>query len=595
VRIATLILLLVSVSLAQPRVPVTWGESRWFEPSDMSNISPKWIFVRGDTLILQAYRVWPQSGAWISYSHDDGQTCSPWQRIHPANWEAVELQVTGADSVLLAFVTRRDYDYPWDSGVSRSADAGVTWSPLSIMPTRGALLYGMGVGDLVFRWRDRVGLDTVFGIHIARSMNAGGTWTPESPISLATDTLVTDAYSVALTHSTVLVIANTYALLSSPYVMKAARGLDRGESYTPFEVLADSVLGNYGGHYSIAGDTSCEVAMIAAPMRSDGMQSYWTLAITRTSDGGSTWAQPVPMSESPTLRRGDQPVLFSRGKLFGIAWAVPQDTTFSAMSWRFSANHGRCWYPLQMAVPETHDAVYSIGQFTRDEVRLYWYERNVLPHPTFRTVSGRIAADTLAPIVQPVEVPTDTPDVGQNLRFVTRAWDEDTLWQARVRILDQLDSCWTLVMNPMPDHVYWVSWYVPAEGLYRYRVESEDWWENVATYPDSGWLFFQTSGWSAAGERRRGILDQFGVLVFPNPSNGWPSLKLSADWYHQGSVTITVFDVLGHKVTERVLGELPSQTEPLCVGSNDPVPSGIFFVRVSGSQQNRTRKILLLK
>jgi hypothetical protein len=83
----------------------------------------------------------------------------------------------------------------------------------------------------------------------------------------------------------------------------------------------------------------------------------------------------------------------------------------------------------------------------------------------------------------------------------------------------------------------------------------------------------------------------------PNPFN--PSTKVAYDVPTAGNVEITVFNVLGQRVTNLVNGYQDAGSyEVIWDGKDDtgdPVASGVYFYRIKTEQFNDTKKMLLLK
>jgi hypothetical protein len=209
----------------------------------------------------------------------------------------------------------------------------------------------------------------------------------------------------------------------------------------------------------------------------------------------------------------------------------------------------------------------------------------------FIQVEGWLTADTSAPGVLAETTFPDTVHVGDSLRFVTLAMDDDTLAEVRVIISPIQGNTLRIPMQRLDGDTFRVSWMVPDENLYSYRFEAEDFWENVATYPDTGWLQFHTTGWSAADPRLTAHPSSLIVQVYPNPSNGWPSIKIAPEWFAHGAVTVSVYNVLGQKVWEQMV----VNSRGIQQFARTVETSGVYLLKVSNRQHSALQKFVILK
>jgi hypothetical protein len=322
-----------------------------------------------------------------------------------------------------------------------------------------------------------------------------------------------------------------------------------------------------------------------------GGASMWVadLYVYRTTDGGQSWEAARNLSEGhPLLRYAAAPELFCRGKLWGVVWEDfwNPDTTQWGVYWRLSANHGKDWYPAQPLGLDVPSMAYSGGQFVGHEVRVYWNDQ----YYDYATATGLMTEDTVRPELLFDLAPVDTIRTGDSLWFEAEASDNDTLSEVRAVVMDSADQRTVVVLSSQGNHQYRGGFVVPHDGLFRNRGEAEDFWENVATDPDSGWLTFHTEGWSGLDNPLILHPSSFILSVFPNPCNGWPHVRLSPDWFSKGPATITVYNVLGQKMLET---RLSSAT--MLSALDAPAATGLYLLEVSSATHHERQKLLVLK
>lgn len=84
---------------------------------------------------------------------------------------------------------------------------------------------------------------------------------------------------------------------------------------------------------------------------------------------------------------------------------------------------------------------------------------------------------------------------------------------------------------------------------------------------------------------------------YPNPFN--PTTTINFALPKAGSVTVSVFNVLGQEVTSLVNGELPAGNHTVVWdgrnGNGSVVSSGIYFYRIVAGDYSQTKKMLMLK
>ncbi|MBL0061438.1 MAG: hypothetical protein IPP40_08140 [bacterium] len=136
---------------------------------------------------------------------------------------------------------------------------------------------------------------------------------------------------------------------------------------------------------------------------------------------------------------------------------------------RFSANHGKNWYPLQAIVDSVLLLSHLNGQIRGNRIDVYWDQGCYVQYPTdYRMVSGTITPDTIYPVVQTIIVPPDTAGVGSQQLFTINASDNDTLSEVRLFIEDLEGNTWSRLLRHVGGDIYDTTWTVPDTGYYSY-------------------------------------------------------------------------------------------------------------------------------
>jgi hypothetical protein len=586
--LSLLMLLIMHTSLfAQPQVPVTWGQARWLN-SGCSLESYHSFIMMGDTLLaggtLSDGSQNPNYTPVVAHSFDNGQTWSAWQRLDSNFYDNVRLILSGADGRIFAFYDTEDSTFHVTSQTMRSLDGGATWATCLPPISNRWLSAGTAVGRQVVV----VNIDTQghFDKRISISDDGGDHW--RLLIPLAGDS--TFVIGAGLTRTNILLDEARHVGRSSRVGVSV--GDRSSQSWSPYQDLPGQPMAAYIINSLLTADSSSETAIqLSVCTHTDGFVME-TLYYQRTTDAGVSWSLPRTLSQGATLSSYmAEPEAFCHGKLWGVAWQDygSADSTRWGIYFRLSANHGKDWYPQQYVDGVAFYSWYGTGQFVGNEVRLYWQGfHDSWTTEDYRTVNGTLTPDTLPPALTLDLWGQDTIRQGDTLRLEATAADNDTLSEVRVLISDS-GQVSTVSMERTSGSRYSTTFVVPHEGRFDYRGQAEDFWENITSVPDTGWLSFVAQGPSATSSF---ILppSSFAVSVFPNPSNGWPSLQLAPEWFAQGPVTVSVYNLLGQRLLQRRLANSRTSLAP-----DAPSASGLFVLEVASGSRTARQKLLILK
>ncbi|MBU0507772.1 T9SS type A sorting domain-containing protein [bacterium] len=577
-------------AIAQPQAPIEWGEVRWLGFASSPGIIQ--ILPMGDTLAF--YGLGPQGRCYTSYSYDNGLTISAWRLVQPQGQLDNYANMAGCDGHVMLVRTFIDPN-PWQSWVQLSSDGGSSWSGDTFGLT-GGHRYSFLSGWLGASVRTQLLVGDLVQMRCAITLDAGQTWASEVIVP-GGDTLEVSQSSFGITRGSMIIIARQRYIGSEDFLHYSVSE-DSGGSWSQMQLLPGQPNSTgFLSKYCAVADRFSPVCIVSSTWNRGIENPQQRLWIHRTVDGGSSWESARSMTDSLTVRRNSEPTLFCRGKLFGVAWPDVRGTELPDLLWRFSANHGRNWYPEQAVIFDVRGVEHLWGQFDDNSVRIYWIERidSASGPIDARAIWGAMTPDTIPPEVVPLALPPDTVAVNAQILFLAAISDNDMLSQERLRVCSETDSVTVPMTWTGTD--YMALWRVPHEGRYWYRIEGEDWWENVGGYPDSSWAMLVTPGWvDAVNDPYTLSPSTFNLSVYPNPSNSWPTIRLSSDWLIHGQVTIEVFNLLGQSVghasvTGNHYGKIISINEVM----PEPVSSGIYWIQVRNNAESKLAKILLLR
>jgi hypothetical protein len=111
-------------------------------------------------------------------------------------------------------------------------------------------------------------------------------------------------------------------------------------------------------------------------------------------------------------------------------------------------------------------------------------------------------------------------------------------------------------------------------------------------------LNFERTSLSVSGEASSGLPTQFALgQNYPNPFN--PTTEISFALPNAADVELSVYNLLGQKVTTLVNGAMPAGNHSVTWDgtseSGGSVASGIYFYRISAGSFNETKKMMMLK
>ncbi|MFZ5433619.1 MAG: T9SS type A sorting domain-containing protein, partial [Calditrichota bacterium] len=563
------LLAVAGVVWGQPEAPVEWGEARWFEVGNYYNYSNPAI-LWGDTLVFARMLADDSTTYYrpaVIYSHDNGQTFSSWQ----------VLDNNLSDNPFLALFGVRQNAFALVQGwLDRSMDAGISWHVNRMRPSGWYIRWGTGAGQTVIVLEQQFPNDDR---RMVISTDGGDSW--NSPVAM-TVSLSASVINVALTQNKLLALL----VVDDNGTLGVATADHDGQNQLPHVQLPHPCPGlNCGA--SLCADSLSDHAMVLQIVTTGGLRG--DLCLYRTTDSGQSWVTVGNLSEDHQTHVWIcRPKLFHRGKLWGVVWEDfwNPDSTQWNVYWRLSANHGKNWYPAQRLGLDVPDLEYGSGQFVNNEVRVYWGTNY-----DYATITGIMTPDTIVPVINAYQLIPDSILVGEEIIVGVTAIDNDTLSEVRL-VLQWGNDSTRILMTRGEEQQYQATFTVPEEGYYSYRIEAEDFWENVGCDPDTGWAVFVTDGWNEAIEDVILHPSSFSLSTYPNPFNATTTLSFSLS--HSSPVSLTIFNLLGQAVYQTDLGMLNAGEHRHLFDASE-LPSGVYLARVQAGGQSQIRKMALLK
>jgi hypothetical protein len=583
-------------AFAQSQAPVDWSQSevRWF------GVGTQWIYynqalaLQGDTIFVADRRYEEGHGnpyLALFYSYNNGQSFDS-MRLDTGYWNGPDVHLSVTSGRLFAFCNDH---YP--RGWIRHCDSDNLELTTSYVSSGPGLTAGYAVDAQVIAIQALTNIDTHLVIEAIGSEDTGTSWSTPQILNIGHMQVIDNCMGATQSHF--LALGWQWESTDNASILYICRRVRINQTWTPFNRLPGQPYIFYSGFISIAADTGSETAIVltAADIGAGGAPKQ--IRMHRTADGGDTWELPRLLTQDAPIngRWGSYPIIFCRGKLWGVAWEKSEGNSDElGLYWRLSANHGKDWYPAQRVLLNYFGMTSTVGQFYGNEARLYWRGSPAGAPDDYGTINGLMAPDTIVPIITQDALASDTVDVGDRILFSATASDNDTLSGVTLTVLDSTNIPFSLRLARQSQGRFWGNFTVPHAGFYRYRLTAEDFWENSTSDPDNGWVHFQTRGWSPVGPRGIVHPSSFSVSVSPNPFNS--STRISFTLPTASFVDLNVYDLTGRLVRRLAGGHMDP---PLPAGEHEVVfdgselPSGIYFLRMQAGEFSHTQKIILLK
>jgi len=556
---------------AQPQAPIEWGQPRVIMYASEEYLSFD-ISARGDTIVAigsieeqgNNYRDYPVA----RISADNGQTWGAWHLLGEFGdaWHQPYVEIAFTSTAILVCADTEQ----GQRGFFSTTDLGVSWqTPES---TFYGMQYNCARGDTLFCQVSGAGAD-------------GVTWTIDEG---STFSIVRywDSYIGFIAASSAWIHAIDFSPDTSEndrMRLRYSRAPLLSGDFEPVRLLNPDCWWTTASHIAFGDDgTGIILSAVDNQFQAPIWQAMW---VNRTSDDGVTWSTPDTLT--PTQSAGAWYYghgIAHQGHRWLVFWydSTRQEGFDHYGAWcAFSANNGRNWYP-RMQVEGVASGKNSImGELRGDTARIYFpASRITIPHQNrFYQCQGLIQPDAVLPTVQPITIPPDTVPQQTQLLFLAVIGDNDTISRRELVVRGVEDT----IIIPMTwtGSDYAAHWTVPHEGRFWYRIEGEDFWENVGSYPLTGWAMLVTPGWIDAADEHAISSCELSLSLYPNPCNASILILGTVPRGNTGA-SLVIYDVLGREVTRLAIPNMLAHQFRLLWNMEDskgfPLPSGIYFV-----------------
>ncbi len=144
------------------------------------------------------------------------------------------------------------------------------------------------------------------------------------------------------------------------------------------------------------------------------------------------------------------------------------------------------------------------------------------------------------------------------------------------------------VIEHVSEYLTWIFFIPDQVGTYEsdFLIISDD--------PDEGEIRIMVTGSALSVESENQFLPtEFEITgIYPNPFNSTTTIEYAMPFVSE--VSLNLYNLSGQRIETLVNGRLQAGVHHVTLNAGD-LPSGLYFVKLEGSGQSFTRKIMLLK
>ena len=328
----------------------------------------------------------------------------------------------------LAMVYRwwRDQPRSKQLRVASSDDGGKTWSQPSTSVDNAGKSFTPKIAwsnkSLVVVWADERRRNRVFDIYARRSQDRGKTWEPEQILSLFPQQVPGDLYArpLLLSDGQDRLWVIWVGLRSGESALYLSRSTDGGRRWADPVALTGASRSAFGDIFLRAGD---RMLVVWQDMRTDQDRLY----AVSSSDAGATWTAPVRVDHLPadsTARTSSPTALLSPDGEALVAWEDRRNGRADIFLAR-SADGGRTWgtEDLRMDMDEAGTAVSRFPKLAKAKdgrVALAWEDDRAGLEQIYLRVRSAAAPGEWSP-----ETRVSTPAPKHSAHQPELLWDPD--------------------------------------------------------------------------------------------------------------------------------------------------------------------------
>lgn len=458
----------------------------------------------------------------------------------------------------------------------RSTDGGTTWGPdvqlTNNQSVQCAISLAVSVSDVHIVWDDDRNANEVYYIH---STDGGSSWGTETQLSNSSGTAFNGSISVSGSDIHVVWMDMRHYTHTEIYYKRSANG---GISWG-----ADTRL-TYGNVqvWSMFPTLAASGSVVHVVWNENDSNGNEIVYYKRSTDGGITWGQDIPLTNNP---ESDLPSVAVSGSVVHIVWMDNRDGNYE-IYYKRSADGGNSW-GLDIRLTNNSDiselqsvavsgsTVHVVWSDTRDGYAEVYYKRDPTGNvPVELTAFSGTFDETTSSIILKWRTATETNNHGFEIERMMNG--VSTFGQSAWRQIGFIKGNGTTTSE---QSYSFIDHEVKENGTYLYRLKQID--------TDGSFEYSHS-----VEVDRRHISSFLLERNFPNPFNQSTIIKYAIP--EDGSVRLRVFDIYGREIITVVDDQKQAGSYQVAFERKD-LPNGTYICRLDAGERTLSRVMYLVK